>query len=580
MWWVRDQRNPVLPPREDGGVDSTACMTPFLLAGGGEYRLYYAGADPTGVRRICLATASVDDPANWTRRGVVLDRGPEGSFDHYWVVLPQVVRFGDRWHLYYTGNQGQGEGLSAFAGIGLATSEDGRTFRRHLENPILAPSRAPSDPDCCGIAGGSVVAVEQQGDLQWRLYYTGCPTLGDDVFLNQQKRICWATSGDGVRWEKQGPILLRDPDRDYVDVATAGPVVWQDDDGFRMVYSAIGTRWGHYSICYSESSDGIHWCRGEHYGDDLTLGPTGDGWERQMVEYPTVVREGRRLRLFYCGNGYGRSGIGTALEGPLKARATEGPCRLRLGNPWTGAQWSFRIPEALGCDEGVFKTHPYPIVDWHGPGGDGMVWHEWETNPEDLAVMQQDDLATRLELVFRLGIRYRVILRHTERGLDLKLTATNTASHAIHNLCGICCLGGPGPQFEDEDMNRTLVVTAQGLTPLSATHRGSGDPIRARYLVEGSRPIRYAAPVFWGELSETRLTLGAVLRRSADGRFTIGTTWRDVAEVWENHDASHHCVHSNCALGDLEPGETKSAKGRIVFVEGDEKNALELLGPD
>lgn len=36
-----------------------------------------------------------------------------------------------------------------------------------------------------------------------------------------------------------------------------------------------------------------------------------------MVEYPHVVREGSKLRLFYCGNGYGTTGIGTAVADPL-----------------------------------------------------------------------------------------------------------------------------------------------------------------------------------------------------------------------------------------------------------------------
>jgi hypothetical protein len=35
--------------------------------------------------------------------------------------------------------------------------------------------------------------------------------------------------------------------------------------------------------------------------------------ESQMVEYPSLIAERGRLRLFYCGNGYGVTGIGTAL---------------------------------------------------------------------------------------------------------------------------------------------------------------------------------------------------------------------------------------------------------------------------
>ena len=109
--------------------------------------------------------------------------------------------------------------------------------------------------------------------------------------------------------------MFRDPARDYENIGVAGPVVHQITNGsFRMWYSAIGTRWGYYSICYAESDDGIHWRRGSRDGDNLQLAPDGDGWERQMVEYPTIIAEGDHLRLFYCGNGYGRTGIGTAIS--------------------------------------------------------------------------------------------------------------------------------------------------------------------------------------------------------------------------------------------------------------------------
>ena len=108
--------------------------------------------------------------------------------------------------------------------------------------------------------------------------------------------------------------MFRDPQRDYENIGVAGPVVRQGDSGYRMWYSAIGTRWGYYSICYAESDDGIHWRRGPHAGDNLQLSPDGDTWEQQMVEYPSIVPEGDRLRMFYCGNGYGHTGIGTAIS--------------------------------------------------------------------------------------------------------------------------------------------------------------------------------------------------------------------------------------------------------------------------
>ena len=314
--WIRHEGNPVLPPRK-GEFDATRCMNPWVIRDQDKYRLYYSGGSKDGKQRLGVATASVTDLTNWTRTDPLFDTGEPGSFDAQWCVLPHVVRMNDNlWHLYYTGNAGQGVGLSAFPGMGLATSNDGIKWTRHGDQPVLARSGEHGDPDAIGVAGGSVLRVPQaDGSSHWRFYYTGCPTTGTPHALNQQKTICLAVSDDGIEWTKRGTVMLRDPDRDYEDIGVAGPVVHLETDGtFRMWYSAIGTRHGFYSICYAESDDGVHWRRGAQPDDNLQLSPTGTGWEQQMVEYPTVIREGDHLRMFYCGNGYGRSGIGTAVS--------------------------------------------------------------------------------------------------------------------------------------------------------------------------------------------------------------------------------------------------------------------------
>lgn len=581
MWWIRDARNPVLPNLPGSEFECDCCMNPCVVRVGDEYRLYYAGGDAQGGRRrICLATAPVADLRTWTRHGVVLDVGEPGAFDAAWTVLPHVIRVGDRWHLYYTANCGRGKGLSAFPGIGLAVSDDGLRFERLSDTPILAPSGRAGDPDAIGMAGGSVLPVTLgDGSTEWRYYYTGCPTLGDDVFQDQQKTCCLAVSKDAVHWEKRGPIMFRIPERDYVDVAAAGPVVWQEeDDGlFRMLYSAIGTRWGWYAIGYAESADGMVWRRGEHYGDDLTLGPVGTGWEQQMVEYPASIREGARRRLFYCGNGYGRTGIGTALSCPLRASATVGACKVRIHAPEAGAEWAYRLPEALSCAEGCFKSHVLPVLDWRGPTGDGMLWHEWQTDDEHFAAAIADPRMNALGITFIQGMWYRAVIRHADFGLEISVTAKNIGERTFHNVTAFPCLSALSPAFHDNGMERTFIVTESGLAALGKTDRGSGDPVRTHYGVKDRVPMAALAKPFWGDASSTVAVDGAILRTSADGRWTIGTNWEGGAAVYHNEDANHHCIHSVPNLGDIQPGETKSVRGRLVFVEGGPQDGWRLL---
>ena len=578
-WWIRDSANPVLPPGDAGSFDSGCCMNPFVLRAGDQYRLYYAGADDDGRRRICLATAHIDEVTTWHRHGPLFDNGPEGSFDAKWCVLPHVIQFGpDRWHLYYTGNCGQGAGLSAFPGIGLATSEDGDHWEKHEASPIIGRTGKTGDPDAQGIAGGSVLNVRlPDGTTEWRFYYTGCPTLGNDLFLNQQKTVCLAVSQDGIEWEKRGAVMLRDPDRDYENVAAAGPVVRQNEAGsFRMWYSAIGTRWGAYSIAYAESDDGYHWRRGPHYGDNLQLGPAGSGWERQMVEYPSVIEEKGRLRLFYCGNGYGTTGIGTAVSSPLRATATKGPCMVRIVAEAAEASWDYRVPEGLSCNEGAFKIHSHPIVDWHGPDANGTIWHEWQTNDEDFEVIRGYEQAAAFGLKFIQGIHYRMMISPSADGLSLKFTATNTGDQTLHNLIIFPCLGHPSENFEDHDLERTFIVTRDGLTPLKDTDRGTGDSCRTHFRIPGQSPMRFVGTPFWGEPSQTEAVNGAILRTRSDGKFTIGTIWENVAEIFHNEDA-HHCIHSVATIEKLEPGETQSVCGKIVLIEGGPEELLAAL---
>ena len=313
--WVRDARNPILPP---GGFafDKTCCMNPFVLRRDDEYWLFYAGGDAQGRRRICLAIAKVNDLSKWERRGPLFENGGKGSFDETWCVLPCVHRVGERWHLYYTGRSAQsGVGLQGFWGMGLAVSDDLVTWKKYSDEPIMTGDGFAQWPTNKGIAGGGrILEIPQPGTPPLlRMHYTlptGTPSK--DLKIDQAKHSVIAHSRDGITWTDKRVVLSPRGDAPYENAATIALNVWQTKTRWRAIYAGIGTKFGAYSICEAVSDDGLLWERGVP-GENLALPPQGTGWEAKMTEYPNVIAEGDQLRLFYCGNGYGATGIGTAV---------------------------------------------------------------------------------------------------------------------------------------------------------------------------------------------------------------------------------------------------------------------------
>ncbi|MBQ4564650.1 MAG: hypothetical protein IJA58_09215 [Lachnospiraceae bacterium] len=332
--WVRAQR-PVI--KADGVFAQTITMNPCVITENDTYYMFYAGDDASGRRQIRLATAPVDDPEHFTFHSVVVENGAEpGSFDYAWCVIPCVVQIkDDLYYMLYGGSSGVTEvGISSFSGIGVAWSHDLIHWEKDNNNPVCSSRDKLYDNLLALMPNGLYKEDLTDGSYRLHLFYVGRPTISQDtVFLNQQKACYDATSPDGIHWEHHGRVRQRTTALDYENIATIGGHVLRDDDGlYRSWHSAIGTRWGIYSLIYAESEDLVHWTRGVRYGENLAFGPESrdidelffrqNRWQDQSVSYPCVIREGDHFRMYYCGNEYGLGGIGTAVSTPLRLALT------------------------------------------------------------------------------------------------------------------------------------------------------------------------------------------------------------------------------------------------------------------
>jgi predicted GH43/DUF377 family glycosyl hydrolase len=168
----------VLSPQ---GWEGSYAANGSALIVGDEILYWYEGGSPLQV-----ALARSRDGRNWTRQGEpVVPLGPAGSFDESAVADPYVIRDGDRFYLFYLGQD-----RARRQRLGIARSADGITWEKLRSNPILELGAAGSFDE----TGLGEPAVWTSGGQWWMLY------TGRDK--GERRRMGLARSADGVRWER------------------------------------------------------------------------------------------------------------------------------------------------------------------------------------------------------------------------------------------------------------------------------------------------------------------------------------------------------------------------------------------
>ncbi len=139
-----------------------------------------------------IALARSHDGKNWIRqREPVVPLGPRGNFDEVAVADPYVIRAGERFYMFYLGQD-----RARRQSLGIASSADGVIWEKLRSNPILEPG-APGSFDENGLGEP---AVWTSGGQWWMLY------TGRDK--KEQRRLGLARSADGVRWERVSSFVV------------------------------------------------------------------------------------------------------------------------------------------------------------------------------------------------------------------------------------------------------------------------------------------------------------------------------------------------------------------------------------
>jgi predicted GH43/DUF377 family glycosyl hydrolase len=236
---------------------------------------------------------------------------------------------------------------------------------RSSENPIMKNGPDAYDFDK---AGPRVIIKVGAGD--YRMWY-------EAVASGLRTVIAYATSEDGLVWEKQGPVM--EPESDWEANEVSPNSILREDGVFKLWYHGGGSESDHRNTGYATSSDGLNWTR---LPDPvLMVGPAGDFDDDEAVD-ARVFNLGDEYRMYYTGAQEGTRekalGMATSPDGIEWTKDQRNPILETdvWGNYWGGA---FFFEGGLwhlwhASDEGQGRLEYMWSLD-------GVEWEEGEDNP-------------------------------------------------------------------------------------------------------------------------------------------------------------------------------------------------------
>lgn len=259
-------------------------------------RIYFIVRD--AANRGCVAWLDVDaaDPLQiraLAERPALLP-GAAGAFDEAGVAIGSVARHGGALRLYYMGwPPAAGTKVRNEIGLAESTDPDGETFNRVGPGPVLALN--PSDPYSLSYPFAS------QTSGGWQMIY-GSHRGPGETNHDMHHTLTSATSADGLSWQPTGRDLVSPEAGEF---ALARPWLFERTGQDFMLFSIRRER---YTVGVARRTTGDRW---ERTTSDL-FGRSDESWDSEATCYASAIRVQDRDLVFYCGNGYGRTGFGVA----------------------------------------------------------------------------------------------------------------------------------------------------------------------------------------------------------------------------------------------------------------------------
>ena len=249
-------------PHGEGNI-----YAPCVLIDQGKWKMWYGGQGKDGHDRISYAESV--DGSKWTRQGVVLE---DKTANH--INDPAVIRVGDKYFMYFTRAE-----KFVIDRIHVATSTDGVTWKRRG----MALDAGPEGSWDTVSVGRPAVIYE---DGIFKMWYDGrkdfqpsSPVEGAPVSPNSHRYVGYATSNDGLRWQRHGENPVFGNDAGAIDLKRVGNhylLLYESQGGTRFARSGDGLQWKDAGWLVEKSGGEVD--RHGHVTPNLFIDNDGKAW--------------------------------------------------------------------------------------------------------------------------------------------------------------------------------------------------------------------------------------------------------------------------------------------------------------
>lgn len=291
-----------------GQIYSPDCAHPKLLThaanplavslGGDSYRVFFSARDQENRSSVSYVDIDLEKRSIlYIHPEPAFVYGPDESFYSHGVSIGNLFSIQSRQYILFMGWQNK-ENQHWRGDIGQLELIDNHKLLLGSTTPYM--SEDPEDP-----VSLSYPWVMYDNPI-YKMWYGS--TISWDAGNNEMLHVIkYATSVDGLQWEKKGLAIPFEPGRAQ---AFSRPTVIKNSRGYHMWYSYRSGNGTSYRIGAAYSSDGENWQR-EEKNAGITVSESG--WDSEMICYPFVFEHKNNYYMLYNGNGYGKTGFGLAI---------------------------------------------------------------------------------------------------------------------------------------------------------------------------------------------------------------------------------------------------------------------------